>query len=60
MNVFKWFYFREVPNTFRFWGTLREKFWAHFAQVLGRLAGAWCDSGQADDSVDSLMHGHTM
>lgn len=24
------------------------------------LAGAWCDTGQADDSVDSLMHGHTM
>lgn len=35
-------------------------FCARFGQVLGRLAGAWCDSGQADDSVDSLMHGHTM
>lgn len=36
------------------------RFWGGFGQVLGRLTGAWCESGQADDSVDSLMHGHTM
>lgn len=41
-------------------GAFLATFCAHFGLVLGRLAGAWCDTGQADDSVDSLMHGHTM
>ena len=63
-----WEYFKvDTLEKFRAcssFGQITREFWehfcAHFGQVLGMLAGAWCDTGQADDSVDSLMHGHTM
>lgn len=48
------------PIVRKFLGHISGNFCAHFGQVLGRLAGAWYDTGRADDSVDSLMHGHTM
>lgn len=36
-------------------------FCAHLDKVFCvGVAGAWCGSGRADDSVGSLMHGHTM